>query len=87
MSANPLIMNDDCHTPLDLARAKGFGNVVRAIEVHSLLILVQFVCHVSSETDISPAQGHLCLFAGWLKEHYGPGFLERFAPQFLSRKV
>ncbi|XP_057783506.1 putative E3 ubiquitin-protein ligase XBAT35 [Salvia miltiorrhiza] len=61
--ANALIMNDDCHTPLDLARAKGFGNVVRAIE------------------------GHLCLFSGWLRELYGPGFLERLAPQLLSRKV
>ncbi|XP_047950094.1 putative E3 ubiquitin-protein ligase XBAT34 [Salvia hispanica] len=61
--ANALIMNDDCNTPLDLARAKGFVNVVRAIE------------------------SHLCLFAGWLREHYGPGFLERFAPQLLSRKV
>ncbi|KAH6820642.1 hypothetical protein C2S53_019948 [Perilla frutescens var. hirtella] len=61
--ANALVMNDDCHTPLDLARAKGFGNVVRAIE------------------------GHLCLFSGWLRELYGPGFLERLAPQLLSRKV
>lgn len=61
--ANAVVMNDDCHTPLDLARAKGFGNVVRAIEAH------------------------LCLFAGWLRELYGPGFLERLAPQLLSRKV
>ncbi|KAH6778048.1 hypothetical protein C2S52_006442 [Perilla frutescens var. hirtella] len=61
--ANALVMNDDCHTPLDLARAKGFGNVVRAIE------------------------GHMCLFSGWLRELYGPGFLERLAPQLLSRKV
>lgn len=33
MSANALVMNDDCQTPLDVARVKGFGNVVRAIEV------------------------------------------------------
>lgn len=26
-------MNDDCQTPLDVARVKGWGNVVRAIEV------------------------------------------------------
>lgn len=26
-------MNDDCQTPLDVARVKGSGNVVRAIEV------------------------------------------------------
>ncbi|XP_020263798.1 probable E3 ubiquitin-protein ligase XBOS34 [Asparagus officinalis] len=30
--ANPLVMNDDCQTPLDLARAKEHCNVVRAIE-------------------------------------------------------
>lgn len=26
-------MNDDCQTPLDVARVKGYGNIVRAIEV------------------------------------------------------
>ncbi|XP_047315579.1 putative E3 ubiquitin-protein ligase XBAT34 [Impatiens glandulifera] len=61
--ANALIMNDGCQTPLDVARAKGHNNVVRAIE------------------------NHICLFAGWLREIYGPGFLEAFVPQLLSRKV
>lgn len=61
--ANALLMNDDCQTPLDIARIKGYGNVVRAIE------------------------SHLCLFSGWLRELYGPGFLELLAPQFLSRTV
>ncbi|KAK6161246.1 hypothetical protein DH2020_004627 [Rehmannia glutinosa] len=61
--ANALVMNDDCQTPLDVARAKGYSNVVRAIE------------------------GHVCLFSGWLRELYGPGFLELLAPQLLSRKV
>ncbi|CAN4120535.1 unnamed protein product [Withania somnifera] len=61
--ANALIMNDDCQTPLDVARIKGFTNVVRAIE------------------------SHICLFSGWLRELYGPGFLELLAPQLLSRKV
>ncbi|KAK9931148.1 hypothetical protein M0R45_018441 [Rubus argutus] len=37
--ANALIMNDDCQSPLDVARAKGHSNVVRAIERHILLIL------------------------------------------------
>lgn len=31
--ANPLVLNDDCQTPLEVARVKGFSNVVRAIEV------------------------------------------------------
>ncbi|KAL2242628.1 UNVERIFIED_CONTAM: putative E3 ubiquitin-protein ligase XBAT35 [Sesamum indicum] len=61
--ANPLAMNDDCQTPLDVARAKGYSNVVRTFE------------------------GHICLFSGWLRELYGPGFLELLAPQLLSRKV
>ncbi|KAG4126426.1 hypothetical protein ERO13_D10G156800v2 [Gossypium hirsutum] len=61
--ANPLVMNDDCQTPLDVARVKGNVNVVRAIE------------------------DHICLFSGWMREFYGPGFIEMFVPQLLSRKV
>ncbi|KAF4349329.1 hypothetical protein G4B88_003161 [Cannabis sativa] len=61
--ANALVMNDDCQTPLDVAREKGHGNVVRAIE------------------------HHIRLFSGWMREFYGPGFLDVFAPQLLSRKV
>ncbi|KAK8332247.1 hypothetical protein V6Z11_A10G128400 [Gossypium hirsutum] len=61
--ANPLVMNDDCQTPLDIARVKGNVNVVRAIE------------------------DHICLFSGWMREFYGPGFIEMFVPQLLSRKV
>ncbi|XP_048235626.1 putative E3 ubiquitin-protein ligase XBAT34 isoform X2 [Ricinus communis] len=30
--ANALVMNDDCQTPLEVARAKGYSNVVRTIE-------------------------------------------------------
>ncbi|MBA0725242.1 hypothetical protein Golax_021840 [Gossypium laxum] len=63
LSANPLVMNDDCQTPLDVARVKGNVNVVRAIE------------------------DHICLFSGWMREFYGPGFIEMFVPQLLSRKV
>ncbi|KAE8731097.1 putative E3 ubiquitin-protein ligase XBAT35 [Hibiscus syriacus] len=61
--ANPLAMNDDCQTPLDVAREKGNINVVRAIEEH------------------------ICLFSGWMREFYGPGFIEIFVPQLVSRKV
>ncbi|XP_039022492.1 putative E3 ubiquitin-protein ligase XBAT35 [Hibiscus syriacus] len=56
-------MNDDCQTPLDVAREKGNINVVRAIEEH------------------------ICLFSGWMREFYGPGFIEIFVPQLVSRKV
>ncbi|CAL9756551.1 unnamed protein product [Musa acuminata subsp. burmannicoides] len=61
--ANPFIMNDDCHTALDLAREKGHCNVVRAIE------------------------SRISLFTGWLREVYGPGFLEALVPQLLTRKI
>ncbi|XP_078439841.1 putative E3 ubiquitin-protein ligase XBOS34 isoform X2 [Wolffia australiana] len=61
--ANPLVANDDCHTPLDLARTKGHTKVVRLIE------------------------NHICLFAGWLRELHGPGFLQVLAPQWASKKI
>ncbi|KAD4178189.1 hypothetical protein E3N88_26780 [Mikania micrantha] len=35
--ANALVMNDDCQTALDVARVKGYSNVVRAIENHLCL--------------------------------------------------
>ncbi|CAN1180811.1 Putative E3 ubiquitin-protein ligase XBAT35 [Linum perenne] len=35
--ANALVINDDCQTPLEVARAKGYTNVVRAIEDHICL--------------------------------------------------
>ncbi|KAL8484606.1 hypothetical protein ACS0TY_027054 [Phlomoides rotata] len=35
--ANALVMNDACQTPLDVARAKGYKNVVRSIEGHVCL--------------------------------------------------
>lgn len=61
--ANPLIKNDACQTPLEVARAKGFSDVVRTIE------------------------RQICIFSGWMREFYGPGFLEALAPQLLSRKI
>ncbi|XP_031271051.1 putative E3 ubiquitin-protein ligase XBAT34 isoform X2 [Pistacia vera] len=61
--ANALLMNDDCQSPLEVARGKGYINVVHAIE------------------------SHICLFSGWLREFYGPGFLEILVPQLLSRNV
>ncbi|KAJ0803125.1 putative transcription factor C2H2 family [Helianthus annuus] len=35
--ANALVMNDDCQTALDVARFKGFSNVVRVLENHLCL--------------------------------------------------
>ncbi|XP_023549005.1 putative E3 ubiquitin-protein ligase XBAT34 [Cucurbita pepo subsp. pepo] len=61
--ANTSIINDACQTPLEVARAAGHKNVVRAIE------------------------NHICLFSGWMREFYGPEFLEVLVPHLLSRKV
>lgn len=41
-STNALVMNDDCQTPLDVARAKGHCSVVRAIVVCHCSLLRQF---------------------------------------------
>lgn len=35
-------MNDDCQTPVDVARVKRHSNVVRAIEVHFSSIVMSF---------------------------------------------
>ncbi|KQK16453.1 probable E3 ubiquitin-protein ligase XBOS34 [Brachypodium distachyon] len=32
-------------------------------------------------------EGRISLFCGWMRENYGPGFLEAFAPQFMTRKI
>ncbi|ESQ56179.1 hypothetical protein EUTSA_v10025615mg [Eutrema salsugineum] len=63
LSAYPMIRNDDSQTPLKVARAKGYSNIVRTIE------------------------SHICLFSGWMREFYGPSYVELFAPQLLSRRV
>jgi len=34
-AANPLVLNDDCLTALEVARTKGHSNVVRTIEVQN----------------------------------------------------
>ncbi|XP_010450048.1 PREDICTED: putative E3 ubiquitin-protein ligase XBAT34 isoform X2 [Camelina sativa] len=61
--ANPLVLDDNIQTALEVARAEGHSSVVRAIE------------------------NHTCLFSGWMRELYGPSFLEFFAPDFFSRRV
>ncbi|KAK9993429.1 hypothetical protein SO802_023132 [Lithocarpus litseifolius] len=47
--------------------------------------------------DVARINGHasivreieksICYFSGWLREFYGPGFLEALTPQLLSRKI
>ncbi|KAI5060459.1 hypothetical protein GOP47_0024879 [Adiantum capillus-veneris] len=61
--ANPLAVNDDDQTPLDMARSRGHAAVVRLLEEQ------------------------LCLFSGTLRELSGPGILESWASNLLTRKV
>lgn len=61
--ANPYAVNDDGHTPLDMARNRGQVSVVRLLEEK------------------------LCLFSGTLREFFGFGFLESFAPKLVTKKV
>lgn len=44
----------------------------------SVLCNLQLICYF---------QSRISLFSGWLREAYGPGFLEAFAPQLLIRKM
>ncbi|KAJ4956243.1 hypothetical protein NE237_013026 [Protea cynaroides] len=82
--ANALVMNDDCQTPLEVARSKGFSNIVRAIESH--------ICFFSGWMRDLYGSGILeSLAPQWLSKkvhkHCGPGFLEALTPQWLSRKI
>ena len=97
-SANPSVANDDCLTPLEMARMKGHTNVVRAIEARLKLLKLNLMLSMSSSIVLKVLtvlsffgdvwmQNHLCFFAGWLREVNLPGFLQAFAPQWASRKM
>lgn len=83
-------------TPLHHAAKRGLENTVKLLLSHGAnALLMNDDCQTPLE--IARAKGysnvvrliesHICLYSGWLRELYGPGFLEVFAPQLLSRKV
>lgn len=87
--------NDDFQTPLDVARVKGCANVVRALEVcvknlkvaiTLKLSLCSLICSKLYSLFVA-FQKHVCYFSGWLREFYGPSFLEALAPKLLSGKM
>ncbi|KAK1401505.1 hypothetical protein POM88_001110 [Heracleum sosnowskyi] len=51
--ANALVMNDDCQTPVDVARVNRWGNVVRTIEGH--------ICLFSSWLCGYAPKSHICV--------------------------
>ncbi|KAB2053171.1 hypothetical protein ERO13_A12G159700v2 [Gossypium hirsutum] len=64
LSTNPLVMNDDCQTPLDVARVKGNVNVVKAIEDYIVYSLVG--CGSFTGQDLLK-----CLFLSCFQEKFG----------------
>ncbi|XP_024535281.1 putative E3 ubiquitin-protein ligase XBAT34 isoform X1 [Selaginella moellendorffii] len=89
--ADPLAVNDDGQTPLDMARSRGHVSVVRIIEVRVNREQKKekqcFGCDVLVSHLKRYLQDRMCLFSGVLREISGPGFLEALAPQWVTRKV
>ncbi|XP_042029633.1 putative E3 ubiquitin-protein ligase XBAT35 isoform X3 [Salvia splendens] len=83
-------------TPLHHAAKRGLEQTVRLLLSHGANAL-QMNDYGQTPLDLARAkghasvvraiEGHVCLFSGWLRELYGPGFLEHLAPQLLSRKI
>jgi len=83
-------------TPLHHAAKRGLDHTVRLLLSHGANPLVR---NDDGQTPLNVArsrgivnvvraiESHICFFSGWLREFYGPGFLEAFAPQLLSRKI
>ncbi|KAL0690231.1 hypothetical protein Bca4012_089909 [Brassica carinata] len=65
--ANPLVLNDDCQTPLEVARDKGFGYVVGAIERH-ICLFSGYMYQFCGPADLDLYSGHSLLRVdkGWV---------------------
>ncbi len=83
-------------TPLHHAAKKGLEPTVKLLLSHGgNALLMNDDCQTALDvgrakghcTVVRAIEGHICLFSGWLREFYGPGFLEVLAPQWVSRKV
>nr|XP_019702279.1 putative E3 ubiquitin-protein ligase XBAT35 isoform X2 [Elaeis guineensis] len=98
MGANVNAYRPGCHagTPLHHAAKKGLEQTVHLLLSHGANpFIMNDDCQ--SALDVAREKGHynvvraiesrICLFSGWLCEHYGPGFLEAFAPKLMSRKI
>ncbi|XP_006657658.1 probable E3 ubiquitin-protein ligase XBOS34 [Oryza brachyantha] len=85
-----------CGTALHHAAKKGLEQTVHLLlshganpyitndDCHTALDLAREKGHVNVVRAI---EGRIALFCGWMRENYGPGFLEAIAPQFLTRKI
>ncbi|KAF0909307.1 hypothetical protein E2562_034947 [Oryza meyeriana var. granulata] len=85
-----------CGTALHHAAKKGLEQTVHLLlshganpyitndDCHTALDLAREKGHVNVVRAI---EGRISLFCGWMRENYGPGFLEAIAPQFMTRKI
>ncbi|XP_030933652.1 putative E3 ubiquitin-protein ligase XBAT35 [Quercus lobata] len=83
-------------TPLHHAAKRGLAQSVKLLLSHGAKALVR---DDDSQTplDVARINGHtsivreieksICYFSGWLREFYGPGFLEALMPLLLSREI
>ncbi|GAY40315.1 hypothetical protein CUMW_050990 [Citrus unshiu] len=62
----------------------GANALVRNDDCHTALGVARIKGHINVVRAI---ESHICYFCGWLREFYGPSFLEALAPQLMSRKI
>nr|XP_023879139.1 putative E3 ubiquitin-protein ligase XBAT34 isoform X2 [Quercus suber]XP_023879140.1 putative E3 ubiquitin-protein ligase XBAT34 isoform X2 [Quercus suber] len=83
-------------TALHHAAKRGLENTVKLLLSHGANALLMNddcytaldVARVKGHSSVVRAiESHICLFSGWLREFYGPGFLEILAPVLVTRKV
>ncbi|KAL1212887.1 putative E3 ubiquitin-protein ligase XBAT35 [Cardamine amara subsp. amara] len=83
-------------TPLHHAAQRGLENTVKLLLSHGANPLVTNddcqtpleVARVKGFSNVVRAiESHICLFCGWMREFYGPTFLNLFAPKLFSRRV
>ncbi|KAK4847806.1 hypothetical protein QYF36_006092 [Acer negundo] len=83
-------------TPLHHAAKRGLESTVKLLLSRGANVLVRNddchtaldVARIKGHTNVVRAiESHMCYFSGWLREFYGPGFLEALAPHLLTRKI
>ncbi|KAG8080737.1 hypothetical protein GUJ93_ZPchr0007g5233 [Zizania palustris] len=84
-----------CGTALHHAAKKGLEQTVHLLLSHGANpFITNDDCNTALELArekghvnvVRAIEGRISLFCGWMRENYGPGFLEAFAPQFMTRK-
>ncbi|GMH20888.1 hypothetical protein Nepgr_022730 [Nepenthes gracilis] len=83
-------------TPLHHASKRGVDQTVRLLLSHGANAFLRNddgqrpldVARTKGHTNVvRTIEGHICCFSGYVREVFGPGFLEALVPQLLSRKI